>query len=205
MKIMKIEEALKKLREDKKRKFVQSVDLIVNLQNFDARKEQINSFIFVPHPAEKKICGFLTRKSGLVNTIVEDDFKKFKELREIKRLAKKYDFFIAAAGLMGKIATAFGRVLGPVGKMPSPQAGIISVENDAAIKAMIEKVKKSIRIRTKERSIKISIGKEDMSDEELKENIVSALGSIEGILPRKKDNVKNVLIKFTMTKPMRIR
>ena len=206
MEIMKIEDALAELRKDEnKRKFIQTVDLIVNLQNFDARKETINTFIQIPHPAGKKICGFLTRKSGIIDTISEADFKKFKETGEIKRLARKYDFFIAVAPMMAKIATAFGRVFGPMGKMPSPQAGIIPNDDEASVKAMVEKIKKSIRIRTKERSIKIAIGKEDMSDGDLKENIESALKSIENILPKKKENIKDVLIKFTMTKPMGIK
>ncbi len=205
MEIVKIEKALELLRAEKKRKFIQTVDLIVNLKNFDARKEGVNSFIEIPNLAEKKIAGFLTKKSELVDSITEKDFVNYKNPRDLKRLAKKYDFFIAAAPLMGKIATAFGRVLGPIGKMPSPQAGIMPIDNDAAIKATIEKVEKMIRIRTKERSIKISIGKEDMEDEKLKQNIDAAAHAIENLLPRKNDNIKDVLIKFSMTKPVRVR
>ena len=205
MEIEKIEKALELLRAEKKRKFIQTVDLIVNLKNFDARKEGINSFIQIPNPAEKKIAGFLTKKSNFVDTITEKDFANYKDARELKRLAKKYDFFIAVAPLMGKIATAFGRVLGPVGKMPSPQAGIMPVDNDVAIKETIEKVGKMIRVRTKERSVKISIGKENMEDEKLKQNVEAAIRAIENILPRKNDNIKDVLIKFSMTKPVRVR
>ena len=201
---MKIEEALKKLREDKKRKFIQTVDLIINLQNFDARKSIINTFISIPNPSEKKICAFLTKKSILVDTITKESFVKYKELKDIKKLAKRYDFFIGSAPLMSNIATQFGRVLGPVGKMPSPQAGIMPQENDEAIKATVEKMKKVIKIRTKERSLKIAIGKEDLSDEQLKENIDSVIKSIEKLLPLKKDNIKNILVKFTMTKPIKI-
>jgi len=203
--ILSVDDALKKLREGEKRKFVQTVDLIINLKNFDARKEALNTFIQIPNPAEKRICGFLTRKSDSIDVITKEDFKKYKEVREIKRLAKKYDFFIAVAPMMGDVATKFGRVLGPVGKMPSPQAGIMPVDDDASIKAMVEKMKKSIRIRIKERSIKISVGKEDMPDEALRENINAAVHSIENLLPRKNDNIKNVLVKFTMTKPIKVR
>ena len=82
--VMKIEEALKKLRTEEKRKFVQSVDLIINLQNFDVRKESLNTFIQIPHPAPRKICGFLTKRSSLVDTITKDDFAKYKETKDIK-------------------------------------------------------------------------------------------------------------------------
>lgn len=201
---MKVNEAIQELRKSEKKKFVQTVDLIINLQKFDVRKEAVNSFIQLPHAGEKKICAFLTRKTPLVDTIIKTEFEKFKNETDIKRLSKSYEAFIAVASLMPSVATTFGRVLGPVGKMPSPQAGIIPLDDDNAVKAMLEKMKKSVRVRTKEKSIKIAIGKESMSDKELEENVISAVNSIEGFLPRKNDNIRNVMIKFTMSKPVKV-
>jgi len=203
---MEIEKALAELRKDEnKRKFVQSVDLIINLKDFDLRREAINTFIQIPNPTEKKICGFLTRKSKFVDTITKEEFDKYKEPKEIKKLAKSYDFFIAVASLMPEIATKFGRILGPMGKMPSPRAGIIESDDDESVRQMVEKMKKLIRVRSKENSLKILVGKEDMPDEKLKENITAVIQAIENILPKKKENIKNILLKFTMTKPVRIR
>jgi len=205
MEVVNIDKALAELRKDKKRKFIQTVDLIVNLKNIDVRKESINTFIQIPNPSEKKICAFLTRKTEFADTITEQEFEKFKNEADIKKLAKKYDFFIATAPLMIKIATKFGRILGSAGKMPSPQAGIMPNDDGDTVKNMVEKMKKLIRIKSKEKSIKIPVGKEELSDEQLKENAEAVLHSIEDILPGKKDNIKNVLLKFTMTKPVRIR
>ncbi|MCH7850017.1 MAG: hypothetical protein IH845_00030 [Nanoarchaeota archaeon] len=196
--------ALAELRKEKKRKFVQTVDLIVNLKNFDVRKEALNTFIDIPHPTNKKVGAFLTKRSKLIESITEEDFVKYKDIKDIKKLAKSYDSFIAAAPMMGKIATKFGRVFGPMNKMPSPQAGIIAKEDDATISAMIEKMKHVARIKNKEASIKLVCGKEDMSDEDITENIVSMLKSLEGKLPRGRDNIREVLIKFTMTKSLKI-
>jgi large subunit ribosomal protein L1 len=201
---MKPTEAIKELRKSEKKKFVQTVDLIINLQKFDVRKEAVNSFIQLPHAGEKKICCFLTRKTDLADTIIKTEFDKFREEADIKRLAKTYDAFIAVASLMPSIATTFGRILGPMGKMPSPQAGIIPLDDDNSVKAMLEKMKKSVRIRTKEKSIKLAVGKEDMSDEDIAENITSVLHSVEALLPRKNDNIKNVMIKLTMSKPIKV-
>jgi len=201
---MDILKALEELRKDK-RKFMQTVDLIVNLQNFDVRKESINTFIQIPNPSPKKICGFLTRKTDECDFILKDEFdKKFKEDKQIKKFAKKYDFFIAVASLMGAVATKFGRVLGPMGKMPSPQAGILGVDDDKSIKVMVEKMKKLIRVRTKEKSIKMGVGKEDIGDEEIKGNIEAVLNALENALPKGKQNIKNAMIKLTMTKPIKI-
>jgi ribosomal protein L1 len=47
--------AIKKLREDKQNKnFVQTVDLIVNLKNFDVRREAFNIFIQLPNQIKEK-------------------------------------------------------------------------------------------------------------------------------------------------------
>lgn len=201
---METKQALAELRNEKKRKFVQTVDLIVNLKNFNVRKEALNTFIFVPHGSEKKLAAFFTKRSKVIDTITEEDFVKYKEMKDIKKLAQKYDAFIAVAPMMGKVATKFGRVFGPMNKMPSPQAGIVPQETDEMIEAMKKKMNAAIRIKNKELSIKVAIGKEDMSDDQLAENIESAIKSLEEKLPRGRDNIKDVVVKFTMTKPITI-
>jgi large subunit ribosomal protein L1 len=202
--IQNIDKAIDELRKDENKcKFMQSVDLIINLQNIDIRKESINTFISMPHASDRKICAFLKKKSNAVDTITEEGFARFKDAKEIKGFAKKYDFFIASAPLMGKIATTFGRVFGPMGKMPSPQAGIIMKEDEAAIKQMVEKMKGVVRVRTKEKSIKVSVGKEDLSDNAIKENVDAVLSGLEKSLPRGKENIKNAIIKLTMSKPIK--
>jgi len=199
---MEIKEALAGLRKEKKRKFIQTVDLVMNLKNFDVRKEALNTFIFIPHGSEKKLAAFFMKRSKLIDTITEEDFVKYKDMKDIKKLAKKYDGFIAVAPMMGKVATKFGRAFGPMNRMPSPQCGIVPQENEDMVNDMISKMNNSIRIKNKEMAIKFAIGKEDMPDEELAENINVAIKELEKKLPRGKDNIKEVLIKFTMTKPI---
>lgn len=201
-----LKSALTELRKTKKRKFIQSVDLIVNLQKFEVKKNPLNIFIRIPHKSkDKKIAGFFESKSEYVDTITEMDFKKYHDKKKLKNLVKKYDFFIAQAKLMPKVATTFGRVLGPAGKMPSPQLGIVLNADEKSIEELKEKINTSLRIRAKEASIKVAIGKENMKDEELVENAMSIYHELIKALPREKDNIKNVEIKFTMTKPIKIK
>jgi large subunit ribosomal protein L1 len=197
--------AIAELRKERKRKFVQSVDLIVNLKNFDVRREALNTFLFVPHGSEKKIAAFFVKRSKLIDTITEEDFVKYKELKDIKKLAKKYDAFMAVAPMMGKVATKFGRVFGPMNKMPSPLAGIVPKEDDEMIKGMLDKMGKAIRVKNKEMSIKVSVGKESMSDKELVANVEAAVKELEKKLPKGRDNVKNILVKLTMSKTAVVR
>jgi large subunit ribosomal protein L1 len=65
MEEMSLNKALEELKKEKKRKFVQSVDLIVNLQNYDVRKEALNTFISLPNSNKKKIAAFLTKNQML--------------------------------------------------------------------------------------------------------------------------------------------
>jgi len=195
--------ALEEIRKGKKRKFDQSVDLIVNLKGIDLRKDNIALVISLPHKIkDKKICGFLTAKNDLVKTITKPEFGKYKDQKVLRKLVKEYDFFIAHASLMPSVATAFGKALGPAGKMPSPQLGIITQETPEIIKPLLERVSKSIKIRAKEPSLKISVGKESMNDEDIIENAQTVYKEILNALPTKKENVKKVMLKLTMTKPV---
>ncbi|MEX0932561.1 MAG: hypothetical protein WDZ77_00465 [Candidatus Pacearchaeota archaeon] len=202
-----LKEALKELRkEENKRKFNQTVDLIINLQKYDHKRNPVNLFISLPHKIkDKKICGFLEVKNDKIDTITKNDFKKYSDKKELKKLVKKYDFFIAQGSLMANVATTFGKVLGPAGKMPSPQLGILMNVDEKEISNLKERINNSIKLRTKEASVKLAIGKEDMKDEEIIENISQVYGSLTKALQRGKDNVKNLEVKFTMTKPVKIK
>jgi large subunit ribosomal protein L1 len=203
---MEIKKAIEELRKEEKRKFEQSVELIVNLKKFDVKKTPINTFVTIPHRIkDKRICGFIEIKSELIDFIPKKDFPIYKEnKKKIKDLAKNYDFFISSAANMPMVATIFGRVLGPAGKMPSPKLGIIINEDEKSVKEIVEKINKVVRIQTKEPSIKLSIAKEKMKDSEIADNIKKIYNSILNELPRKKDNIKSVMIKTTMGKPIKV-
>ncbi|MAG79182.1 hypothetical protein CMI40_02290 [Candidatus Pacearchaeota archaeon] len=201
-----LKKALIELRKGKERKFNQTLDLIVNLQKFDIKKNNVNLFITVPHKIkDKKICAFLETNNDSIETITGDKFKKYSEKKELKKLVKKFDFFIAQASLMPKIATSFGRILGPAGKMPSPQLGILTNVNDKTINELKNKINNTIKIKVKESSIKLPVGKQSMKDEELIENITTIYNTILKSMPRERENIKNVELKFTMTKPQKIK
>ncbi|MDP3027404.1 MAG: hypothetical protein Q8N63_06860 [Nanoarchaeota archaeon] len=198
--------AIEKLRKtDKKRNFDQTIDLIVNLKNFNVKKDSFTAFVQVPNKVkEKKVAGFFEKKSEAIDTVTKEEFPGFKEKKDLKKLVKDYDFFIANAKLMPAVATNFGRVLGPAGKMPSPQLGIIPVESPEAIKAVLEKINSSVRIRVKEPSVKVGIGKQSLTDEQILKNAVIIYEKIVEGLPKKEEHVKGILIKLCMDKPVKV-
>jgi len=201
-----LKKALVELRKEKQRKFDQTLDLIVNLQKFDVKKSQLNFIITLPHKIKnKKVAGFLEVKNDNIDTIAFEEFKKYTDKKKLKELVNKYDFFIAQGSLMPKVATTFGRVLGPAGKMPSPQLGILMDVNDKAINDLKTKVNNILKIKIKEASIKVPVGKYSMKDKDLLENIQVIYNTLLKELPRDKENIKNIEIKFTMTKPQKLK
>ncbi len=202
---MELKQALAELRKLEKKKFDQSIDLLVSLKGIDPKRDNITAIVDVPNKIkDKKICGFLTKKTDLVSTISNLEFPKYKDKKSLKNLVKEYDFFIAAAPLMPAVATTFGKVLGPAGKMPSPQLGIVPNEDEKSIKSLLERIDKSMKIRVKEASIKVLVAKESMPDEKILENIRTIYSGIVSALPIKKDNVRKVMIKLTMSKPIQV-
>jgi large subunit ribosomal protein L1 len=206
---MKLEEGLKKalseLRKEKGRKFDQTADLIINLQKFDPKKSQLNLLVSVPFKIkDKKICAFFETKNKDIETITPEQFKKYSDKKALKKLVKNFDFFIAQASLMPKVATTFGKVLGPAGKMPSPQLGILTNVNEKEVGELRKKINNSMKIRAKEASLKLAVGKQSMKDEEIIENITKVYNSLLKSLPKDKDNIRNLELKFTMTKPCKI-
>lgn len=205
---------LKIVRENsKKRNFNQTIDLIINLKQLDLKKEDHKQDHFLTLPFERgkkvKVCALVNQellkeaKTNCDHVILNEDFSKLKK-SEIKKIVNECSFFIAQANLMTEVAKTFGKILGPKGKMPNPKAGCV-VPGNANLKPLIIKLQKTLRVTTKgEPIIKIPIGTEAMKDEELVENVLFVYSHLEGVLPQGKNNVKNVLLKTTMGKPIKI-
>ncbi|MBI2632121.1 hypothetical protein HYW75_03895 [Candidatus Pacearchaeota archaeon] len=179
---MELKQGLAELRKNEKRNFDQGIDLIVNLKGIDVKKDNVSTIVKIPfNIKDKKVCGFLTKKSNLVKTIFQLDFIKYKDKKLLKNLVKEFDFFIAVASLM------------PLMK-----------EDEESIKQLLDNISTSVKIRVKEASIKIIAGKESMKDEQILANINALYQGIVSALPNKKENVKNIMIKYTMSKPIKV-
>jgi len=207
-------ETLKNLRSiSKKRKFNQSIDLVINFKNLDLKKNNLDTFVSLPHfrGRDVKICAIVDHelenqaKEHCDQIILKKELDSYKSnLKKVKQVSKSCDFFIAQANLMGLIATVFGRILGPMGKMPNPKVGGV-LPPTGQIKPVVEKYKKLVRIMTKkEPVVKINVGRENLTDEIISDNIMAIYDNVLHQLPKEQGNIKNVMIKFTMSKPLKV-
>jgi large subunit ribosomal protein L1 len=200
---MELKQAIAEIRKGKERKFKQKFDIIFNLRGVDVKRDNIAAVIDVPHAVKKKrVCGFFETKNDLVTSVTKADFSKYRDEKKLKELTGSFDFFIAEGKLMPLVASTFGKVLGPQGKMPSPQLGILMKVDDSSVKAVLSRIDGAVKIRVKEPSIKIAIGKEEMKDSEVIENIKALYEGLVKVLPVKHDNIKNIMLKTTMGKPI---
>ncbi len=207
-------ELLKKAREEK-RKFPQSFDLIFNLKDLDLKKpdQQVDFYATLPHAPKKKvkICALVgpemenDAKAAVDTVIVQDEFQKFgKDKKLARKLAKQHDFFIAQANFMASVASSFGRVFGPRGKMPNPKAGCV-VPPKAPLKPLYEKLQKTVKVSAKKDPIiQCGIGYEAMNDEDIADNIMAIYDQLIHHLPQERNNIKSAYLKTTMGKPQRL-
>jgi large subunit ribosomal protein L1 len=204
--------ALSELRKNLvKRKFSQSIELVVKLREVDLKKPEnrINETIPLPNTPEGpvKICviaagdlGTRAKSAGADMLVTRDQIDSLsKDKKAARKLAQDYDFFIAEAPLMPQVGRALGSFLGPRGKMPTP------VAPNAPIDQIIAGQRKMVRVRMREQPVlSCRIGTETMSDDKLAENIQTVISRIEEKLERGFKNISEILVKATMSKPVKI-
>ena len=202
-------EVIKKAKEEtKKRKFKQSIELIINFKDIDVKKGfAINEVVQLPKTSSPAtVCVIATgdmnqkAKAAKADSVIgNDELTKYEaNKRESRKFINKYDFFLADTQIMPTVGKALGQLLGPRGKMPTP------VPFNSPIDAFLARFRTSIKVRTRASlSISCKIGDESMEDSDLAINAFTVLSAIEKKLPNGEKNIRKVLIKTTMGKPVK--
>jgi large subunit ribosomal protein L1 len=205
--------AVKEAKEkSEKRKFNQSVELILKLQDIDLKSSEgkIQEVVELPYALEKlnKICviasGELALKAKKANADHVIERAQLESLagkkQEMRKIANAYDVFIAEAPLMPLVGKTLGSVLGPRGKMPIP------VPPSVDIAGLIAKHHKTIILRLRNQPVlQCRIGMENMKEEEITENIQAVLRILEGKLKKGLKNIKFAYLKTAMGTPVKVK
>lgn len=208
-----IHQALEEVQKQPQKKFVQSYDLIINLKDYDVKQSPLDFFVNLPSPKGKKvkIAAFVDQQladqaSKFCDLVIRDtEFDKYKEDKKAaKKLAQHYDCFIAQATLMPKIAALFGKALGARGKMPNPKLGCV-VPPNANLEPLVKKLGTTVRLSAKKGSnLQCVVGKQDQPEAQIVDNILAVYQAAVKQLPNETHNVKEILLKTTMGKPVKV-
>lgn len=206
-------DAVKKILEESKkldRKFKQNIDVVVNLKNLDLSipKNRVDEDIILPHGRgkEAKIALFASGELAVkakkhVDLLIKpeeiEDLSKDK--KKFKGIADSHDFFVAEAPLMPTIGKTLGTVLGPRGKMPKP------VPPHADVSGLVKNLRSTVKLRSKSsKTFHTIAGSDEMSAENIAENIDAIVKRLESCLERGRINIGSVYVKTTMGPSERI-
>ncbi|KAL1973537.1 hypothetical protein VTN31DRAFT_6172 [Thermomyces dupontii] len=204
-----VRELLDYSQNKKKRNFLETVELQIGLKNYDPQRDKRFSGTIklpsVPRP-NMSICILgdqhdLDRAKHLgIDSMSADDLKKLnKNKKLIKKLARKYDAFVASDSLIKQIPRLLGPGLSKAGKFPTP----ISHSDDMANK--ITEVKSTIKFQLKKvLCLGVAVGNVAMTEDELISNIMLAINYLVSLLKKGWQNVGSLVIKATMSPPKRL-
>lgn len=173
-------QALKAVKSASYSTFGGSVELHVamNLPK-DKDPKSVKGSISLPHSTSKEVKIYVFTTPDKAKEAIEAGADKagLEELvKEVQSGKINFDVAIATPEVMAKIAV-LGKELGPKGLMPNPKTGTVTTEVADAVKAY-KKGKTAFRADDKG-GIHIGVGKLSLTDEQLVENINSAVTSIE--------------------------
>lgn len=199
-------EGVKKAKEDSKpRNFTQSIDVVINIKDLDVKKPEnrIDEEVFLPEGRGKDVkiafiadgeLALQAKNAGADLVITKSELEELgKNRNEAKKMANKYNFFVAQADLMPLVGRFLGPVLGPRKKMPKP------VPATAKPDPIIERLKNTIKIRIKDQPvIQALVGSQEMDDEQIADNIEAVLGILDRNLEKGRNQIKSMYVKTSM-------
>jgi large subunit ribosomal protein L1 len=171
-KVYSLEEAVKAIKECAKAKFDETIEVAINL-NIDAKKAEQNlrGVISLPNGTGKtyRVAVFARGAKAEEAKKAGADIVGAEELMEsIQKGEMPFERCIATPDMMGLVGRV-GKILGPRGLMPNPKLGTVTMEVEAAVKAVKGG---QIEYRTEKAGIIHSgIGKASFSEKALVENI----------------------------------
>ncbi|ABN66372.1 predicted protein [Scheffersomyces stipitis CBS 6054] len=195
--------------ETKKRNFLETVELQVGLKNYDPQRDKRFSGTLklpqVPRP-NMTLCIFgdafdvdRAKSVGAEAMSVEDLKKLNKNKKLIKKLAKKYNAFIASEVLIKQIPRLLGPTLSKAGKFPTP------VSHNDDLYGKIQDVKSTIRFQLKKvLCLAVAVGNVEMDEDILVNQIMMAANFLVSLLKKNWQNVGSLVIKSTMGPSFRI-
>ena len=198
-----IETAVARALEDSPdRNFTETVDLAINLRDLDLNEpsNRVDESIVLPSGTgqETIIVVIAEGETAVRAEEAADDILSVSDVADLdddeaKDMADETDFFIAEEAMMQDIARHLGTILGPRGKMPDP----LSPDDDVV--ETVNRLKNTVQVRSRDRrTFHTLVGAEDMSAEDIADNIDVILRRLHADLEKGPQNIDSVYVKTTM-------
>ncbi len=196
-----IMEAVELLKKISKTKFIEAVDVSVNL-GVDARKSDqvVRGSSVLPHGTGKtvRVAVFTQGANIELAKAAGADIVGFQDLADaVKQGNINFDVVIASPDAMG-IVGQLGQILGPKGLMPNPKVGTVTPDVAKAVK---NAKAGQIRYRIDKAGIvHCTIGKLSFEAKQLQENLETLLGDLKRAKPSASKGI--YLQKITLSSTM---
>jgi len=195
----------------KKRNFVETIELQIGLKNYDPQRDKrFSGTVKLPHVPRPRMqlciladAADVDRAKQLDEELpfmtVEDLKKLNKNKKLVKKLAQKYDAFLASEALIKQIPRLLGPGLSKAGKFPTP----VSHSEDLAKK--VNEVRSTIKFQLKKvLCLAVAVGHVNMEEDQIMSNTMLSINFLISLLKKQWQNVGSLHIKSTMGKPQRL-
>jgi large subunit ribosomal protein L10Ae len=197
------------LKDRKERKFKESVDLQVNLKNYDVQKDKrFSGSMKLPNVCRPRmtvclICDLrdedIAKKAGFP-TQNQDELKKLnKNKKLVKKMCNQYDAFLCSESIIKNVPRLVGPHMNRAGKFPT----VIGLNESVAEK--VTELQSTVKFQLKKvLCLGTCVGHVDMTEDQIRQNTVMAVNFLVSLLKKNWQNLKSCYIKTTMGKPQRI-
>lgn len=198
-------EAILKESQENKRGFVETIELQIGLKNFDIQKEKrFSGTLRLPNitKAKFKVCILgdqqhcdEAQKLGIEFMGIEELKKVNRNKKIVKKMAKKYNAFLASESIIRQIPRLLGPFLNKAGKFP------LLLTHTESMEEKIQELRCQVKFQLKKAlCLGVAVGNINQTPDQLSVNIQMAVNFLITLLKKGWQNVKSLHIKSSMGK-----
>jgi large subunit ribosomal protein L10Ae len=192
-----------KEKKGKKRHFTETIEAQITLKNYDpVRDKRFSGTFRLPKiPRDKLKCCVLgsaahceqADRIGVDHMSVEDLKKLNKNKKMVKKLAKRYDFFLASDNMIKQIPRLLGPGLTKAGKFPT------LLGNTEDMQEKIDELKATIKFQMKKvMCLNVAVGSVQMEIQDVVVNTQLSANFLASLLKKQWQNIGQIYVKSTM-------
>merc|ERR1712031_147097 len=190
---------------EKKRKFMETIELQVVLKNYDTQKDKrFAGSIKLPNVCRPNMTVCILGDAFHVEQaksagIACMDVEALKALNKVKKLANRYAFFLASSSILKQIPRLLGPTMHKMGKFPT------LIERSEDMNEKIESIRSTVKFQLKKvLTLGVACGNVAMTEQQVYANVQITVNFLVSLLKKNWQNVETLHLKSTMGSSHRI-